>query len=68
MENGSYLGIIQEVMDGTVDTSSAGFTRTFERSELVDFSPQIMENQISTFIKRPAKNDVSLRYFLDGKW
>ena len=54
-------------MDGTVDTSIAGFTRTFERSELVDFSPQIMENQISTFIKRPAKNDVSLRYFLDGK-
>ena len=43
MENGTFKGMIAEVGYGIVDASIAGFSRSLERYEIVDFTQGIVQ-------------------------
>ena len=56
-----------EVYSGYADTSLAGFGNTLERSEAIDFTPEVFHAIEGLAIKRPLKTDFSFRYFWLGK-
>ena len=60
--------MIREIQDGIVDTSIAGFNWIPERSEIVDFTQGIFPNVNKIFIRRPTKQDISLKYFMLGNF
>lgn len=62
-DNGSWGGLIREIIDEEVDTSVGGFARNLERDEVVDFSPGIFRSMATVFVRKPSKHDLSLRYF-----
>ena len=56
-DNGSSVGMMAEVMDGTVDSSVAGFSTNVERFELVDFSPTLVSSIMVLVMKTPGQGD-----------
>ena len=64
LPNGTYLGMIREIIDNRVDTSIAGFTRDVDRNEVVDFTPGIFKSILTIVIRKPSRNDFSMRYFV----
>ena len=63
LSNGSYVGLISEILEGSVETSVAGFARNLERDELVDYTPGLYKSIVTILIRRPSQEDFSLRYF-----
>ena len=70
--NGTIIGMLGEVYQGTVDTSIAGFIVTEERDEFVAFSPGIFKSATRVFIRTPKDPDFSFFYhvgqFLPTTW
>ncbi len=54
--------MIGEVRDGIMDTSTAGFSITPGRAEIVNFSPVVFPTFTSLFIQRPNDNDAGTHY------
>ena len=63
LSNGSYIGLISEILEGSVETSVAGFARNLERDALVDYTPGLYKSIVTILIRRPSQEDFSLRYF-----
>ena len=57
LDNGSYVGMISEVMDGTADSGVAGFSATTERFQLVDFSPTLINSFKVLMMKTQGEGD-----------
>ena len=57
LDNGSYVGMISEVMDGTADSGLAGFSATTERFQLVDFSPTLINSFKVLMMKTQGEGD-----------
>ena len=64
LSNGTYVGMIREIIDARVDTSIAGFVRDVERDEAVDFTPGIFKSILTLVVRKPSRNDFSMRYFV----
>ena len=56
--------MIREIIDARVDTSIAGFVRDVERDEVVDFTPGIFKSILTLVVRKPSRNDFSMRYFV----
>ena len=66
--NGTYIGMLKEVQDEIVDTSTGGFFWTLDRDQRVDFTPNIdFKTEMTLVVKRPSNNELSLKYFTIGK-
>ena len=63
MENGTFKGMIAEVGYGIVDASIAGFSRSLERYEIVDFTQGIVQVIVALMFKTPEKSD-QISYFI----
>ena len=57
MKDGSFKGMIAEVITGEVDTSVAAFINNMERNEVVDFTQGILKVVETLIIKTPTKSD-----------
>ena len=57
LDNGSYVGMISEVMDGIADSGIAGFSATTERFQLVDFSPTLIHSFKVLIMKTQGEGD-----------
>ena len=66
LQNGSYVGMVPEIKDGTVSTSVAGIAMNMERIQFVDYTQGIFHITFGVLIRRPSKRDISFRYFLLG--
>ena len=64
LSNGTYVGMIREIIDARVDTSIAGFVRDVERDQVVDFTPGIFKSILTLVVRKPSRNDFSMRYFV----
>ena len=62
--NGSYNGMIQEVVDGRADLAVADLTITSGREAVVDFSAPFMNLGISVLYKRPPQSSLTLPYLI----
>ena len=56
MKDGSFKGMIAEVIAGEVDTSVAAFINNMERNEVVDFTQGILKVVETLIIKTPTKS------------
>ncbi|GFU01778.1 glutamate receptor ionotropic, kainate 2, partial [Nephila pilipes] len=63
-ENGTWDGMIGEVINREVDLAIADLTITLEREEVVDFTMPFMNLGISILFKRPIKSSPKLFSFL----
>ncbi len=69
LPNGTYIGMLAEIRDGEVDVGAAGFSVTYERAKVVDFSSVPDKTITSLLIKRPNDNDASMHYHtLEFTW
>lgn len=63
-ENGTWSGMIGEVINREVDLAIADLTITLEREEVVDFTMPFMNLGISILFKKPTKSSPKLFSFL----
>uniref|UniRef100_A0A061QLI4 Glutamate receptor 1 n=1 Tax=Cupiennius salei TaxID=6928 RepID=A0A061QLI4_CUPSA len=63
-ENGTWNGMIGEVINREVDLAIADLTITHEREEVVDFTMPFMNLGISILFKKPTKSSPKLFSFL----
>lgn len=63
-ENGTWDGMIGEVINREVDLAIADLTITLEREEVVDFTMPFMNLGISILFKKPIKSSPKLFSFL----
>ena len=67
LDNGTIIGLLGEIRPGYFDTSVTGSFPTLERFDAVEFTQGLFPTKMGIFIRRPSKNDVSMRYFIMGK-
>ena len=67
LDNGTVIGLLGEIRHGYFDTSVTGSFPTLERFDAVEFTQGLFPTKMGIFIRRPSKNDVSMRYFIMGK-
>ena len=60
--------MIAEIISTIVDTSVAGFIMNTERNQLVDFTQGVFQYRTGLLIRTPSKHEISLNYFLLGKF
>lgn len=60
--------MIAEIISTIVDTSVAGFIMNTERNQLVDFTQGVFQYRTGLLIRTPSKQEISLNYFLLGKF
>ena len=60
--------MIAEINGSIVDTSVASFSMNGERNQLVDFTQGVFQNRIGLLIRTPSKHEISMNYFLLGKF
>ena len=60
--------MIAEINSTIVDTSVASFTMNTERNQLVDFTQGVFQVRSGLLIRTPSKHEISLNYFLLGKF
>ena len=61
-ESGTWNGMVQEVYSMRSDIALSDFAITKQRSEVVDFSPPILESDIGLFIKYPERESSWLTF------
>ena len=55
-EDGTWNGVIGDLVNGEIDIAVAGMTMTSEREEVVDFvAPYFDQSGISIIIRRPVR-------------
>ncbi|MCP3668812.1 MAG: transporter substrate-binding domain-containing protein, partial [Gammaproteobacteria bacterium] len=52
--NGTWHGVIRQIMDGEFHTSLPAFTPLAERAEVVDFTYPVMENNLVFLTRKPS--------------
>lgn len=66
--NGSWNGMIGEVMREKIDFAAAGFSITAARQMVVDFSAPFFRDQSVILMKLPEGNDKLRLYLKPFRW
>lgn len=62
--DGTWNGIVQELIDKKADLAVGAFTITYQREQAIDFTKPFLNLGISILLKRPVKRSPSLFSFL----